>query len=409
MALKVYLKRGNTNYKEKKFISKIQEAVARELDKDPTYADRFQPANTFEELKALHDKLCIEDVDFEDVKGDKTETNKDAKMEDEGNEGEGQENSEAKSEEKIVKKKEKVAEGETSNHVDPFNREEPIVRDYVLDEGVKNTGEGGDQSQQGGGGGAGKSDFKEPVSFDDSFQLPNDGDGKGGAKKKGPKVEEPLNPKFNDMDGGKKKRSTKRFATYIVKAVCMLSEKGFVWYANQDINESKLAEYELSGAIDLSLLVTLENNQEATIKEFFQQQCERAKEMSKFDKEEQDDLIDALCEVLLEKGVAPTPMQELTLIGLKIFGEKAINLFALTSQTNSLLEQLKKMQSEETPYEDVTEKKAEPKKEEKKDPPEEEEGAVETPKGPDNTTPPVSTEVAVTKEHEIGESTETKE
>ena len=58
---------------------------------------------------------------------------------------------------------------------------------------------------------------------------------------------------------------------------------------------------------------------------------------------EKQDLADALAEVLLEKGVGPTPTQELLLIAVKIFGGQIANLFILKSQTNALLAQLRAM------------------------------------------------------------------
>jgi len=155
------------------------------------------------------------------------------------------------------------------------------------------------------------------------------------------KKTEPVDPSFSGMDNKKQKRSTKRFAKYIVEAVVTLTEKGFVWFANKDINEAKLAEYELSGEIDLTLIVTLEGGQEATIKEFFQNQCAQAEHLSKIDEEQKKDLTDALAEVLMEKGAAPTPTQELMMVGFSILGGQAMNLIALKSQTNSLLKQLR--------------------------------------------------------------------
>jgi hypothetical protein len=125
----------------------------------------------------------------------------------------------------------------------------------------------------------------------------------------------------------------------------MLAEKGFVWYANKDINESKLAEYEMSGEMDLSLLVTLEDGQEATVKQFFLGQTIRAEQLAKIDADEKKDLAEILAEVLLEKGIAPTASQELILISFKIFGAQAIQLMQLRSQTNALLTQLREMNS----------------------------------------------------------------
>jgi hypothetical protein len=95
--------------------------------------------------------------------------------------------------------------------------------------------------------------------------------------------------------------------------------------------------------MDLSLLVNLDNGQEATVKQFFNIQCGQAEEYAKFDKEEKEDLADALAEVLLEKGVGPTPMQEMWLIAGKIVGEKVIMMLTMKSQQNGLLAQLRAM------------------------------------------------------------------
>ena len=145
------------------------------------------------------------------------------------------------------------------------------------------------------------------------------------------------------MNVSKQYTSTKKFANYIVDSVCMLSEKGFVWYANKDINEAKLNEYELKGEMDLSLLITLEDGQETTVKQFFIQQTINAEKLAIIPQEEKDDLADALAEVLMEKGVGPTPTQELLLIAAKIFGGQALTLMALKTQTGSLLNQLRAM------------------------------------------------------------------
>jgi hypothetical protein len=121
----------------------------------------------------------------------------------------------------------------------------------------------------------------------------------------------------------------------------MLTEKGFVWYANKDITEAKLAEYELNGEIDLNLLLTLEDGQEATVRQFFQSQLAAAEELLKITDEEKSDLTDALAEVMQEKGFAPTPAQELMLVAATIFGRQAITMLALKASTNNLLAQLR--------------------------------------------------------------------
>jgi hypothetical protein len=97
----------------------------------------------------------------------------------------------------------------------------------------------------------------------------------------------------------------------------------------------------MNGEMDLSLLVTLADGQEATIKQFFQGQCFAAEQLAKFEDEEKADMTEALTEVFMEKGIAPTATQELMIVVGGVLVKKGAMLFALKSQTNSLLDQLR--------------------------------------------------------------------
>lgn len=342
--IKIYNK-VKPNYKENKLIKELQPIINKKLKENPSLASEFTPANNFEELKRLHNMYVSDEVDFEEINEEKNSmAKKDAVVADE---------------EEVIGNNDSFYEDEEENtFIDPFNREEPIVRDYVTD--------GGMEEDLGQNKAPNRTQFDEPISWSEAFELPSDEDGEDMATPQGknqnqkqskqkPEPKEPMNPHFDDMSSGKKRRSTKKFATYIVETVCMLAEKGFVWYANKDINDSKLAEYEMSGEMDLSLLVTLEDGQEASVKQFFQGQSLRAEQLAKIDPEEKKDLAEVLAEVLLEKGIAPTSSQELILIGFKIFGAQAIQLLSLKSQTNALLSQLREMNSGVAPanYDDM--------------------------------------------------------
>lgn len=350
MSIKVYVKRGKHSYKEKRLAKELQDAIDVKRKADPEIAERFRPATTYEELQGLHRMYVSQDVEYEEVKENMAKSTIKEEVQDEVV---VETNTSSKS------FLDSFEDGESLDFVDPFNREEPIVRDYVT--------EGGISMDSGKDTGPARTQFNEPITFAEAFELPSDdpeenqGGNQGGGdrqRKEKPKRErsEPVNPSFDDMSSGKKKRSTKKFAKYIVEVVCMLASKGLVWFANKDINEAKLAEYELNGEMDLSILVTLEAGQEITVKQFFQSQCLAAEEIAKIDEEEKSDLADTLAEVLLEKGVAPTPMQELMLISFKVFGEKAIMLLSLKSQTSNLLSQLRSMggpgPSRGVPYEE---------------------------------------------------------
>lgn len=328
MSAKIYIKRGNPNYREKKLIRKIQDA----LEKNPELEANYRPANSLEELEARVRELYADEVEFEETKNESASATE-------------SDNSDSTDD----------LTGETSETpkkdiIDPFNREEPIVNDYVMNgNDLKRDDESKTDGQTAG------AKHQEPTSFTEAFEMPegsvNVGNNGGGAKKTEKStgiVDTTVNRPSPDAKGddAKSKKSTKRFAKYIVHAVCGLAEKGFIWYANNETNEAKLAEYELNGEIDLSLLVTLNNGQTATVKTFFLHQCKTAEQVAKFSEEEKSDLTDALYEVMLEKGVKPTPMQELIVTGLGILGVKAAGIFAIKAQTTSVLTQLRIMQKE---------------------------------------------------------------
>lgn len=340
--MKIYSKKGKKNYKENRMLKDLEKAFSEKASKDPEFEKSFVPANNESELRALHTKYCAEDVEFIETKDDKQQTTNMAK---EATKPDASGNNDVID----ATSSSSSSSGGSSTFVDPFNRDAPIVRDYVLNNDALGNTRTENLNPD--------NSFSEPTTFNEAFTIPEyDNEGKevkeepaatqGSSQQKGsaPKPKpEPMNPSFESMENGKKKRSAKKFAKYIVEAVLMLSKQGFVWYANKDINPAKLAEYEINGEIDLNILITLDNGSEATIKEFFQQQCLMAEQLSEVSPAQKEDLIDTLTEVMLEKGIAPTPMQELALISASVFGQQAITLFALKSQSNSLLMQLKAM------------------------------------------------------------------
>ena len=67
---KVYLKKGNLNYKERKYISAIEKALTEKgLD-----SSEFNPATNFGELETLYNKYCVQDVEFTEITSDKTDS-----------------------------------------------------------------------------------------------------------------------------------------------------------------------------------------------------------------------------------------------------------------------------------------------------------------------------------------------
>lgn len=335
-AIKVYLKNGRRTGAESNLAKALQKEIEKRIAENPDFAKEFRPAQTLEQLKNLHKEYCVEDAVYENVNSDVSEEKSTLFG-----------NSKTKAPE--------VEFDDNDSFIDPMNREEPIIRDYVQNGGFADAGASKKGIQQ--------TSFSEPLSEFEAFDLPSDdepntsggqpnkggntqgGNNNNGGQKK-PEKKPPLNPEFDDMSSGKKKRSTKKFAGYIVDAVCMLLERGFVWYTTKDINEAKLAEYELNDEMDLTILLNLENGQEVTVKQFFLLQAKTAEQLAVIDEQEKKDLAEALAEVLMEKGFAPTPTQEALLIGVKMVAGKFILAMTITGQNNAMLNQLRVMHQE---------------------------------------------------------------
>lgn len=356
MALKIYTKSGGRDYTERKLIKQLEEAIDKKILEDPTFAGRWKPATNIEELRALHETYCVKDIEFTDMPNDAGEKKMGANGQEitdgpEGNEGRDQ---------NLDGLDQPEEKRNSALKIDPLNREAPTVRSYVQNNEYPDTEPTPDANTQ-------HVDFsREPITFEEAFEIPsgeinsesqtfktadekkqadkkNPGAGPSGAGvKPGGQLKEPsLNPSFDSMDGAKKRKGAKKFAKYIVEAVAMLAEKGITWWATKDITEAKMVEYELSGEYDLDILVSLEQGAEVTIKTFFAIQCRSAEEVAKFTDDEKTDIIDSLAEVLLEKQIAPTPMQELAMTALTILLKKGLLAYQIQASTKSVLEQIR--------------------------------------------------------------------
>lgn len=317
--MKVYNKRGNISLKEKAMVKELEKYVQTELENDPSF--QFKPAENIEELQSYFNKYAtseaeiIEEVDF---------------------------NKKTESTTKEAKKNTKADVSDISNkQIDPFNREEPIIRDYVLENNfAEDTAQINPQQT-----------FEEPISFDESFEIPeNQSDNQGTTKKIKPRQQaeevesEPMNPEFSQMDSAKQRKQTKRFAKQIVEITASLLEFGYVWYASRNITEAKLIEYENEEGLDLSLLLDMPEGQRVSVRDFFAMQLGQISEEAKIDSEDREDLTDALTEVFLEKGIAPTPTQNLLLVTARVIGTKFLSAFALSKSNEAILGQLRSMQ-----------------------------------------------------------------
>ena len=308
MASKYYKKRGNLSWKERKLISDIDEAIG----KNPELKN-FEPATTFDELEKLHVKVTAADATFEEVKVD-TSIPKDA--------GENKPKS--------------------NPFIDPLNREEPNVRDYVLEDQFDPFADHESSSSKP------ASTFVEPTDYDSAFNIPDDEELRKQAKEERqrpgqsqPQRPQPANNSQPTENTAKDTRKSKRFAKTIVNTVCNLFEVGFVWYATKDISEQKLTEYEMTGEMDLSILVELPDGTEATVKQFFINQIGDIQAASKIDKEKRDMLVDSLTELFVEKNIQPSSSVNFAIDAVTVLAEQGMKLYMISSQNNAILNQLR--------------------------------------------------------------------
>lgn len=307
MPHKIYKKRGNKNYKEKRLLKEINEF----LDKNPELAAEIEPTEDFDGLQAIYDKYVFDDHEVVDSTSNST--------------GEKTEQPEEVPVEEFPKK---------DMNVDPLNRQNPNVRDYVLDNANDK-------------GATGVGAFAEPVDFTDAFELPEtskqEPDGKTTEQpKKEKRIEvEQFQPRSSGAGGDhkKRKRKTERFARSVVNLSCDLLEKGALWFATKDISEQKLLEYEQEFGMDLSLILEMPDSTTVTIRQFFASQRIVAEQNLKISKEEREDLTEALVEVFLEKNIQPTPTQNLILVGLAIVGRIGLTSYAISAQNNMVISQ----------------------------------------------------------------------
>jgi len=306
MSKNFYLKRGNKNYKEKRLLKELGDF----FEKNPDVLTSVEPAESYDELQSMYDKYVFDDYQELDEKEEKSTPADSEKLD---------------------------------TNVDPLNRQNPNIRDYVLDNANGQS--------------TAASSFNEPISFDDTFEIPAENDDPFEEPKapRAKKVEKEA-PIFNDgvyIDPKKKRRKTERFAKSIVNLVCDLWQTGFVWFVTKDITDEKLIQYEQEFGMDLELLLELNDGQKTTVRNFFISQRVVAQQVSEIGKEDREDLTDALIEVFLEKGIQPTAAQDLLLVVAKVFGGSTLQGVAIAKPISMIVGQCKQeaeSRQQEQPY-----------------------------------------------------------
>ena len=356
--MKIYLKKGNLSYKERRMVEQLTKSLEQRTKLDPNFS--IQPAENISDLQKLWTEYCVDEVEYSEVPKGNSEVEP---VYSDNNEpiAEKQETTEPTQNNDYD---EEDDWDDASSNSDPFNRDEPIVRDYVKgsdfpDDKVKVDA---------------KNNYDEPRTQRDQMRIPgseediqnntnktgsnnnSQGNNNSGSPKNSASggSSAPMNPKFNEMSDSQKKKQTTRMAKSIVRLVCTLAEKGFEWWGNKGITEEEIAQLEATDQIDtdLEVMSMIGPGQVVTIKNFFAQQRIAVSEISKISEEEKQMLVESLVEVMIEKGIGPTPMQNLLLNILEVVVVRGLAIYGIQKQNANILAQLiemKEIQKKQNP------------------------------------------------------------
>lgn len=355
--MSVYLKKTGLGTEERKMVRDLGKFLKTKQKADATF--ELTPARNLSELKQYYIKYCTEEADIiSETKDVKKETPPDIDDDESLINESKQEKEEYESERQEYKKNlhqtaDIMAEQTTTTSsdpekefIDPLVRTNPVIRDYVQDDKMKRPEDKMSESQSNPSG-----TIAEPSNFDEAFKTTGSQGQKstqsgqssfglgadqktntGGPTKPQPKFHEPVNPANPDMAVSARNKKTKRYAKYIVEATAMLVEKGCIWWVTKDINDVKLAEYDLDKSMNLEVLFSMDGETNMTVREFFRMQCQIAEQSYKFTQEEKDELSEALYDVMIERGIAPTPMQHLMIVAVATIGSKGLTAFGQVMQ-----------------------------------------------------------------------------
>lgn len=322
---KFYKKKGNLNWKERKIIAEIEDEILRNPQKKSLIYD----VSDFKQLEKLRVEVVSQETGVLDSAGSDDSFQQDEKKE----------VTEPIKEETMSQDNQRPAK-----KFDPFNREEPIVRDYVMENQFEEEPIQKRNSNQ---------PFSEPQNFSEAFEIPTAeseeedyhvGTSSESNKKSNSGYSNSGSSHSSSDDSGdsaKARKRSKRFAKSVVNMVCTLAEVGFIWWTSKEINEAKLAEYELSGEYDLNQILEMDDQQQVTVKQFFLMQLGTIQEAAKIDDAERAELTDALTEVFIEENIQPSPKYDLVLTALTVFGKKGLVAYSIQQQQKAVLEQLR--------------------------------------------------------------------
>jgi hypothetical protein len=342
MSTKIYVKRGNLSYKERRYV----EALKGYLAENPNIT--IAPAQNYKELEGLWSKYCIEDVDFSEVKNndnnESMDTNDDNIENDEVN-LETDKNLNTNEQQSSIDDDDDW--DDTGNNSDPFNRDEPIVRDYV-----KNGSDFPDDKINLNNV---KSSYEEPRTQKAQMRMPGEEDELPPKKEfntttnntnKSSNLSDgnskSINPKYSELSPAEQKKQSKRMAKSIVRIGCAIGSKVLEFWGTNGIKEEDINEYEKEGLeLDLQVASIFEPNQVVSVREFFAQNREMIINISQFSEEEKEELVDAITDYFVAEKIGPTPRQNLLLTIGELVGLKVISVWGIKKGVNAVVSELR--------------------------------------------------------------------
>lgn len=343
---KIYIKQGAPTHRESSMVKEIQSFIQKKQEKDPNYA--VETVSSYDELKELYDRISIEseEIDFEEVPQNQSTTDT--------------------SETKEVKAPEPTKESPKNPKevIDPLNKQEPIVRNYVLQNEFPTAQQRQDQASN-------RTEFNEPTTFEESFSMPDDsmdsdsktfqeGQQNQNGGPKDAKSSQPGNNNSNkdgqrtkisqtqpgDISPDKKRRNARKNARFGINVLLSTAEVFIGNMLTKDISEAKLVEYEVTGEINMGLGLAMPDGGEQTVKGYLSTVREEIKRLLETPEPEKAELIEDATEVLIEKDLVLTPTQQFvaTLVGVMISRVK--DVYPIYASTKAVLGQLKAVNAE---------------------------------------------------------------
>jgi len=159
------------------------------------------------------------------------------------------------------------------------------------------------------------------------------------------KKDEPMNPALDDLSPTEKRKQVEMFADAILETYGQLYHAAFSGYCSVKMNKMEVLDRD--GTIRLSMVIERGENGEMTIREQFLKYNEKVNDAFTVTPEMKEQLREPLIAVLMEKGIAPTPMTTLLIVAGSHLLQGIFNAAQLKAEIKEQTETFKQFRSDE--------------------------------------------------------------